>query len=262
MTKGIDLSRRSDFDDIDAFDLTDSRNQFAVLPPHDRDDHDHDGDNHGHHHDTGNEPIFPLPYDALAFPDGVSSGDVTQTSAVLWTRAGFNGAVTFQVATDPRFHHVIDAVIVSVANTLVPAKVMVDNLHPDQRYYYRAVDASGHVAEGTLQTAAALGHYEGFSFGVGGDVIKCLIPHPNIQRDRNRTQTHRSQERLDKPIVIDKHKRNSVARSYPQTRQRIRHPVTTLVQLLESENDVVLENGWCCGLKLKRNIEQVPEIFW
>ena len=31
------------------------------------------------------------------------------------------------------------------------------------------------------------------SFGVGDDVIKCLIPHPNIKRDRNRTQTHRSQ---------------------------------------------------------------------
>src|SRR5262249_49907232 len=111
------------FDDFDDFD-------FGFF---DRDDRDHD--DRGHH--EGNEHIAPLPYNATAFPDGVSSGDVTQTSAILWTRAGHTGHVTFQVATDPKFHHIVDVVTVNVADTMVPAKVKVDNLHPDQRYYYR-----------------------------------------------------------------------------------------------------------------------------
>jgi hypothetical protein len=89
--------------------------------------------------------------------------------------------VTFQVATDAKFHHIVDVVTVNVADTMVPAKVKVDNLHPDQRYYYRAVDASGHTAEGTLETSASLGHHEGFSFGVGGDTRGELAPYPSIK---------------------------------------------------------------------------------
>ena len=41
-----------------------------------------------------------------AFPNGISSGDVTQTSAVLWTRAVETGPLTFQIATDPSFTRV------------------------------------------------------------------------------------------------------------------------------------------------------------
>jgi PhoD-like phosphatase, N-terminal domain len=163
--------RRPDFDDDDIPDLNRSTYEMSDAwgvragDDHDRDDHDRDD----HHHGEGNEHIPPLPYDATAFPDGVSSGDVTQTSAVLWARASQTGKVTFQIATDSGFHHIVDTRTVSVSNTLVPAKVEVDDLNPNQRYYYRALDASGHVAEGTLETAAKLGHHEGFSFGVGGD---------------------------------------------------------------------------------------------
>jgi phosphodiesterase/alkaline phosphatase D-like protein len=169
MTKNTGFPH-SFFDDIDFFDF---------LPSRDRDDRDDDG--HGHHDHKGNEQISPLPYDAAAFPDGVSSGDVTQTSAVLWARAGHTGRVTFQVATDAAFHHIVDVVTVNVNDPLVPAKVEVDNLHPDQRYYYRAVDAGGHVGEGTLETSARLGHHEGFSFGVGGDTRGELAPYPSIK---------------------------------------------------------------------------------
>jgi phosphodiesterase/alkaline phosphatase D-like protein len=169
MTKNTGFPH-SFFDNIDFFDF---------LPSRDRDDRDDDG--HGHDDHEGNEQISPLPYDAAAFPDGVSSGDVTQTSAVLWARAGHTGRVTFQVATDAAFHHIVDVVTVNVNDPLVPAKVEVDNLHPDQRYYYRAVDAGGHVGEGTLETSARLGHHEGFSFGVGGDTRGELAPYPSIK---------------------------------------------------------------------------------
>ena len=109
---------RSIFDDDDVFDFGHVKDDVLGFPgwggrdDRGHDDHGHhhhqgrghhDHDDHGHHHDDGKEPISPLRYNAAAFPDGVSSGDVTQTSAVLWARAGHTGKVTFQVATDPIF---------------------------------------------------------------------------------------------------------------------------------------------------------------
>ncbi len=105
---------------------------------------------------------------------------MTQTSAVLWARANKPGVVTFQISSDPGFHHVIGSRAVSVADSLVPAKVLIDGLHPDQRYYYRAVDAVGHIAEGTLETAPKLGQHEGFAFGAAGDAQGALAPYPSI----------------------------------------------------------------------------------
>ena len=187
---------RSIFDDDDVFDFGHVKDDVLGFPgwggrdDRGHDDHGHhhhqgrghhDHDDHGHHHDDGKEPISPLPYNAAAFPDGVSSGDVTQTSAVLWARAGHTGKVTFQVATDADFRHIIDVVTVNAGNTLVPAKVEVDGLHPDQRYYYRAVDASGHMAEGTLETSAKLGQHVGFAFGAAGDSQGELAPYPSIK---------------------------------------------------------------------------------
>src|SRR5262245_20327496 len=165
--------RRPDFDDFDIPDIDRSKGEVSDLwgmrggDDHDRDDHDHD--DHGRHNGEGSEHISPLPYDAAAFPNGISSGDVTQTSAVLWTRASHTGRITFQISTDAGSHHIVDTRTVSVSDTLVPAKVKMDHLDPNERYYYRAVDASGHVAEGTLETAAKLGQHKSFSFGVGGD---------------------------------------------------------------------------------------------
>src|SRR5690242_16771110 len=100
MAKAVGLPRRPLFDDVDTFDTDDRRDPLlSFVPPRGHDDRsDRDHDDNEHHED---EHIVPLPYDAGAFPDGVASGDVTQTSAVLWTRAGHNGLVTFQVSTDP-----------------------------------------------------------------------------------------------------------------------------------------------------------------
>src|SRR6266550_3689467 len=58
---------------------------------------DHRSNGRGDEHQ---EHLPPLTYDSIAFPDGVSSGDVTQTSAVLWARANQPGMVTFQISLD------------------------------------------------------------------------------------------------------------------------------------------------------------------
>ena len=132
------------------------------------------------------EHISPLPYDATAFPDGVSSGDVTQTSAVLWARASKPGVVAFQISNDPGFHHVIGTGEVNIVNTLVPAKFEVDGLHPDHRYYYRVIDADAHVAEGTLETSPKFGQYKGFTFGVFADCAATSRPIPPLRTRRLR----------------------------------------------------------------------------
>ena len=130
---------------------------------------------------TGRNLFLRCPTTRQPFLTASRPGDVTQTSAVLWARAGHTGKVTFQVATDADFRHIIDVVTVNVGNTLVPAKVEVDGLHPHQRYYYRAVDASGHMAEGTLETSAKLGQHVGFAFGAAGDLQGELAPYPSIK---------------------------------------------------------------------------------
>ena len=116
-----------------------------------------------------------------AFPNGVSSGDVTQTSAVLWARAVETGRVTFQIATDPSFHHVIRTKKVTVTDPLVPAKIEFDHLKPDQEYFYRVIDASGDILEGKFETAATLDTHQGFHFGVVADLHGELAPYPAIK---------------------------------------------------------------------------------
>jgi alkaline phosphatase D len=118
-----------------------------------------------------------------AFPNGISSGDVTQTSAVLWTRAVETGPLTFQIATDPSFSHVIKHKKVAVKDPAVPVKVEFDHLKldPGQEYFYRAIDKSGDVIEGRFDTPATLGTHDGFHFGVIGDWMGQLAPFVSIK---------------------------------------------------------------------------------
>src|SRR6476661_1242539 len=114
---------------------------------------------------------------AVAFPNGISSGDVTQTSAVLWTRAVALGDVTFQVATDSTFTSIVATEHATVTDSSVPVKVEVTDLDPNQQYFYRATDATGlNTIEGKFATAAELGTHSGFHFGVGGDFAAELAP--------------------------------------------------------------------------------------
>ena len=118
---------------------------------------------------------------AAAFPDGVSSGDVTQTSAVVWTRAIEPGRVVFQIATDASFAHIVDTERAVVTDPLVPVKVEFDHLKPGQHYYYRAIDASGDKIDGSFVTADELGTHHGFNFAIVADQHGELAPFPAIK---------------------------------------------------------------------------------
>jgi len=104
------------------------------------------------------------------FPNGVSAGDVTQSSALLWTRAAETGRLRLQVATDPLFNKIVETERIVVTDSAVPVKVEVDHLRAGTDYYYRFIDASGDVISGSFRTAAAIGNRDGFHFGVVSDL--------------------------------------------------------------------------------------------
>jgi len=102
-------------------------------------------------------------------PNGVASGDTTQTSTVLWTRSTALGDVTFEYSTVADFNTVDANVTTTVSDVNQPVKVDINDLTPATQYYYRVTDAAGATAVGQFRTAAPLGVRVGLRFGASGD---------------------------------------------------------------------------------------------
>ncbi len=134
---------------------------------------------------TANQPqftqIIALSLDtAAAFPNGVASGDTTQNSTVLWTRAANLGDVTFEYSTTADFATIAGTKTVQATNALQPVKVEVTGLNPNTEYYYRAIDSLGSSLVGKFSTAAPLNTFTGLKFGVSGDWRGELAPYSAI----------------------------------------------------------------------------------
>ncbi|GAB4554380.1 MAG: hypothetical protein OHK0023_24430 [Anaerolineae bacterium] len=122
-------------------------------------------------------------------PLRVSSGDVTQTSAVLWAVTSVKGELEIVVVTDPSFAQDASGTIQGqvavvsgrVEEPTVPFKAKLADFSPNTRYYYRATDASGATADGTFITAAVVGEKTGLRFGASGDWRGDTAPYPAIQ---------------------------------------------------------------------------------
>lgn len=110
----------------------------------------------------------------------VASGDVTQTSAVLWAHSATVGNVTFDYSPDLTFATGTVSVIAAVTDTTLPVKVAIGGLTPATRYYYRAVTPVDTVA-GTFLTPAAGSALAGLHFGVSGDQRGELAPFPSLK---------------------------------------------------------------------------------
>ncbi|HEY9664524.1 MAG TPA: phytase, partial [Allocoleopsis sp.] len=110
----------------------------------------------------------------------VASGDVTQTSSVLWAKSNFTGKVRFEFSIFPNFDYIFGYTSRTITNPLQPVKAEFTGLKPGQTYYYRAIDAAGTLATGEFKTAAAAGTYAGFKLGVTGDWRGELAPYPAI----------------------------------------------------------------------------------
>lgn len=113
-------------------------------------------------------------------PNGVAAGDVTTTSAVLWTRSTAPGAVTFEVALDEDFNEVLQTLSAEVSDPSLPVKVEVEDLTPGSAYVYRVTDADETTLTGRFRTPAAPGQKVGLRFGVTGDWRGELRPYPAV----------------------------------------------------------------------------------
>jgi phosphodiesterase/alkaline phosphatase D-like protein len=102
-------------------------------------------------------------------PNGVASGDVTQTSAVLWAHSKALGGVTFEYSSFNSFEVIDGFGTVAVTDINQPVKVEISGLIPAIQYYYRVIDAQNEVADGQFRTAYNLGMSAGLRFGASGD---------------------------------------------------------------------------------------------
>jgi alkaline phosphatase D len=110
--------------------------------------------------------LLPAP-----FSHGVAAGDVTESTAVLWTRADSAGEERVDVAPDAAFAGVIftDAMMATDDADLT-VKVDVAGLSPGTTYFYRFTDAGGVAGEiGQFRTAPPPEEPAGFRFVFTGD---------------------------------------------------------------------------------------------
>lgn len=112
-----------------------------------------------------------------SLPNGIASGDTTQTATVLWTRSAVAGDVRFQVKNDGAL--IVDD-IVTVKNPQKPVKLFVDHLEPGEQYSYKVTSPDGQSIKGTFKTATEPNDDVGLSFGVSGDWRGELAPYPAI----------------------------------------------------------------------------------
>ena len=126
----------------------------------------------GDNSDSNNQSVTP------SLPNGVSSGDTTQTSTVLWTRSAIVGDVRFQIKDDGGV--VIDE-YVKVETPLQPVKLSIKHLQPGEKYSYKVTSPDGQAIKGAFKTAADSNSEEGLSFGVTGDWRGELAPYPAIK---------------------------------------------------------------------------------
>jgi alkaline phosphatase D len=95
--------------------------------------------------------VFAL---AVGFTHGVASGDVTSTSAVLWTRADREAALRVEVALDPEFRSRTLSVPAAAATAAdFTVKLLAEPLEPGRSYYYRFTDGESYSETGTFRTA-------------------------------------------------------------------------------------------------------------
>jgi alkaline phosphatase D len=113
-------------------------------------------------------------------PHDVASGDVDQTSVVLWARSTGAGTTTFEIATDPAFAAIVASQVVPSPDPLVPAKAVFLGLLPGTTYHYRATTGTTTYTPGTFRTPAGLGTFAGLRFGVGGDSRGDIAPFPSL----------------------------------------------------------------------------------
>jgi len=121
----------------------------------------------------------------LVITDGIASGDVTDNSAVVWSRAKDRALMHVQYDTDQSFSHAKSKTLLVDKLTDFAGHIKLDSLSPDTIYYYRvwfssASDSNNNTTKslstrpdsviGSFRTAPDHLTSKPISFVVGGDL--------------------------------------------------------------------------------------------
>ncbi len=128
--------------------------------------------NAGDNSESSNNAVTP------SLPNGISSGDTTQTSTILWTRSAVLGGVRFQVFDEES--EVVDETV-TVDDIEKPAKLLVDHLKPSEKYQFKVTSPDGKSLKGNFKTAMESNAHKALSFGVSGDWRGELAPYPALK---------------------------------------------------------------------------------
>lgn len=112
---------------------------------------------------------WPAPAERLSFAQGVAAGEVTASTAVLWTRAAPGAVLLLEIALDPDFRNLFYRAVPATAEADYTVKVLVDNLAPETRYYYRFRAAGAASPTGTFRTAPEVWRARPLRFAWSGD---------------------------------------------------------------------------------------------
>jgi len=114
--------------------------------------------------------LAPSAAGAKAFDSGVAAGEVTPSSAKLWTRVGKAGKVTLEVSTDRRLRRVaITRTLSAKAAADTTVQAVVKGLRPATAYAYRFRRGKTRSAIGRFTTAPATDADASISFAFTGD---------------------------------------------------------------------------------------------
>jgi alkaline phosphatase D len=105
------------------------------------------------------------------FPHGVSSGEVTESSAVLWTRTDIAATIRLEVSTAADFggSEVFRQIVRTNEAADFTAKIKIDGLQPATTYYYRWIRGNVDSDVGTFQTAPPASSSTSVQFAFTGD---------------------------------------------------------------------------------------------
>jgi len=106
-----------------------------------------------------------------SFPDGVASGDVTSSTAVLWARVVSRARVKVEVSTDAGFNGqaAFRLTLSPSTDDDLTVNVLAFGLDAETTYYYRFRQGGATSDTGTFRTAPAANATSAVSFAFSGD---------------------------------------------------------------------------------------------
>jgi alkaline phosphatase D len=115
--------------------------------------------------------LAPSALAARGFSFGVAAGDVTATSAILWSKASRSGNYRLQVSERQRFRRlVLERLVRARARNDNTVQASIERLEPGTRYFYRFVGRRGRRSDrGSFLTAPRGGADATIEFAYTGD---------------------------------------------------------------------------------------------